>query len=147
MKNSLSRPEKLSASVLLFSINSNCQTRNCPPRKTVRPKLSQNSQSPEKLSFAGLLWLPTTDGTICSWGFAGCYPVEPRCCCCGLRTFPSAPKPQLTYSFCYGLAIYSRPYFSLNFLFSIFCRVGPESRRRNEIQTVEPRETVCQATF
>ena len=90
-------------------------------------------------------------------GIAGCFPVEPRCCCCGLRTFPSAPKPQLTYSFCYWLAIYSRPYFSLNFLFSIFCRVGPESRRRNclsvklsaemKSKTVEPRETVCRAVF
>jgi len=35
-------------------------------------------------------------------GIAGFVPVEPRCCCCGLRTLLSAPKPQLTYSFCYG---------------------------------------------
>jgi len=34
-------------------------------------------------------------------GIAGCIPVEPRCRCCGLRTLLSAPKPQLTYSFCY----------------------------------------------
>ena len=33
-------------------------------------------------------------------GIAGCFPVEPRCRCCGLRTLLSAPKPQLTYSFC-----------------------------------------------
>jgi len=90
MKNSLSRPEKLSASVLLFSLNSNCQTRNCPPRKTVRSKLSQNSQSPENLSFAGLVWLPITYGTIYSWGLrvaflssrtaavAGCADVCPH---------------------------------------------------------------------
>jgi len=63
-------------------------------------------------------------------GIAGCIPVEPRCRCCGLRTLLSAPKPQLTYSFCYGLAILSRPYFYLNFLSPIFCRVEPESRRR-----------------
>src|SRR5574344_1846261 len=34
-------------------------------------------------------------------GIAGFVPVEPRCRCCGLRTLLSAPKPQLTYSFCY----------------------------------------------
>ena len=33
-------------------------------------------------------------------GIAGFVPVKPRCRCCGLRTFLSAPKPQLTYSFC-----------------------------------------------
>jgi len=37
-------------------------------------------------------------------GIAVCFPVEPRCRCCGLRTLLSAPKPQLTYSFCYQLA-------------------------------------------
>ena len=30
-------------------------------------------------------------------GIAGCFPVEPHGCCCGLRTLLSAPKPQLTY--------------------------------------------------
>ena len=42
-------------------------------------------------------------------GIAGCFPVEPRCRCCGLRNLLSAPKPQLTYSFCYAfvLLVYS----------------------------------------
>jgi len=51
----------------------------CPKHQIVkrgnvlRVKLSarngkQTSQSKENLSFAGLLWLPTTDGTIYSWG-------------------------------------------------------------------------------
>lgn len=39
-------------------------------------------------------------------GIAGCFPVEPRCCCCGLRTLLSTPKPQLTYSFCYVQALF-----------------------------------------
>ena len=90
-------------------------------------------------------------------GIAGCFPVEPRSRCCGLRGLLSALKRQLTHSFCYGLAILSRPYFSLNFLFSIFCRVRLVSRRRihrsvklsarNEKLSVEPRETVCRAVF
>jgi hypothetical protein len=33
-------------------------------------------------------------------GIAGCFPVELHRRCCGLRTLLSAPKPQLTYSFC-----------------------------------------------
>ena len=83
MEKPLSKPEKLSASVLLFSLNSNCQTRNCPSRKTVRSKLSQNSQSPENLSFAGLLWLPTTDGTICSWGLRVAFLSNPEAAVAG----------------------------------------------------------------
>ena len=35
-------------------------------------------------------------------GIAGCFPVEPRNRFCGLRTLLSAPRPQLTYSFCYA---------------------------------------------
>ena len=55
-------------------------------------------------------------------GIAGCFPVEPHRRFCGLRTLLSARKPQLIYSFCYGLAIHFSRYVSLKSLFSIFCR-------------------------
>src|SRR5690606_2904826 len=45
-------------------------------------------------------------------GIAGCFPVEPQRGFCGLRTLLSAPKPQLTYSFCYGVVLYFSKYFS-----------------------------------
>jgi hypothetical protein len=32
-------------------------------------------------------------------GIVGCFPIEPRRRCCGLRALFSAPKPQLTYGF------------------------------------------------
>jgi len=55
-------------------------------------------------------------------GIAGCFPVEPHNRCCGLRTLLSAPKPQLTYSFCYAQVIYSfwvlrLPYFQFQLVF------------------------------
>ena len=52
-------------------------------------------------------------------GIAGCFPVEPRCRCCGLWTLLSARNPQLTYSFCYGRVVL----FSLIFpFFFVQCR-------------------------
>jgi len=67
-------------------------------------------------------------------GIAGFVPVEPRCRCCGLRTLLSAPKPQLTYSFCYWLLFFP------SFLFS-----GCQGFVRLNLQIVG--ETVCRFKF
>ena len=68
-------------------------------------------------------------------GIAGCFPVEPRCRCCGLRTLLSAPKPQLTYSFCYWLL----------FFLSFFLFSGCHGFVRLNLQIVG--ETVCRFIF
>ena len=99
MKNSQSKTVELSSCKVLRAVKKSlskwktlCQEpKSCRPAfgslvklqivkwgNVLRVKLSarnekQTSQSTENLSFAGLLWLPTTDGTIYSWGLRASF--------------------------------------------------------------------------
>ena len=61
-----------------------------------------------KPSFAQLIWLPLTDGTICRAGIRS-DPLSADTKPMRERRYARPPPPDLTYSFCCGLAIQSAP--------------------------------------
>src|SRR5574344_360802 len=102
MKNSLSRPEKLSVKRFALSIYSNCQMRKCPPCKIVRSKWKTNLSKYRKPVICRAVMVAHNGRNYMQLPTAGCFPVEPQRRCCGLHSLLSAQKRQLTYSFCYG---------------------------------------------
>ena len=92
--------ENVCRAFCFFLLNSNCQMRKCPPCKIVRSKWKTNLSKYRKPVICRAVMVAHNGRNYMQLGIAGCFHVKPRNRFCGLRTFLSARKPQLTYSFC-----------------------------------------------
>ena len=101
-------PRNCLPSVLLFSLKHQSVKRG----KILREKLSATMENVSyqvvKPSFARPIWLQLTDGTICRAGIRS-DPLSAEIQLMRERRYARPPPPDLTYSFCCGLAIQSAP--------------------------------------
>src|SRR5574344_2055830 len=76
MKNSLSRPEKLSVKRFALSIYSNCQMRKCPPCKIVRSKWKTNLSKYRKPVICRAVMVATNACVYETFGISKRFPIK-----------------------------------------------------------------------
>ena len=100
MKNQAIKPrENVRRAFLFFVLNTNLSNEEKSSAKNCPLEMKNVCCQAVKPSFAQLIWLPLTDGTICRAGFrsgtlsADTQPMRER-------RYARPPPPDLTYSFC-----------------------------------------------
>ena len=109
MKNPAVKPrENVYRAFCFFLLNTNLSNEEKSSAKNCPLEMKNVSYQVVKPSFARPIWLQLTDGTICRAGIrSGTLSADTQLM--RERRYARPPPPDLTYSFCCGLAIQSAP--------------------------------------
>ena len=102
------KPRKTVCRAVVFSLKHQIVKRGKILREKLSASMKNVSYQVVKPSFARPIWLPLTDGTICRAGIRSST-LSADTKLMRERRYARSPPPDLTYSFCCGLAIQSAP--------------------------------------